>query len=173
MHNELYSGVWKSEIMEARAKVLPVNIIEGFLKIKFESNKAFLSFGSSHEVNYFLQNNRVVRSAPTWQETALKGTNNIVKNRSETVNEDFGDDFVSNVTKADWSKVFIGFWLVNFGDKRNESVSYGWVEGTGLEGCVNKAENVFTNNVPVLFEENAMEPIWARRFVGFHGVESC
>jgi len=161
MHDELYGGIGKSEVMKARTKELPINIIKGFLKVKFESNKAFLSFGSPHEVNNFLQNNRVVRSAPSWQKTALVGTNNVIKNRPE------------KTTKADWSKVFVGFWLVDFGDKGNERVTYGRVEKTSLEGCGNKAENVFTNNVPVLFEENALETIRTRRFVRFHGVKSC
>jgi hypothetical protein len=27
--------------------------------------------------------------------------------------------------------------------------------------------------MPILFEENAMETIWARRFIWFHGIEGC
>jgi len=173
MHDELYGGIGKFEVMKARTKELPVNIIKGFLKVKFESNIAFLFFGSPHEVNNFLQNNKVVRSAPTWQKTALVGTNNIIKNRPETVNKDCSDDFAGYVTKVDWSKVFVGFWLVNFRDKGNESICYSWVKKTSFEGCGNKAENVFTNNMPVLFEENALKTIRTRRFVRFHGVKSC
>jgi hypothetical protein len=40
-----------------------------------------------------------------------------------------------------------------------------------LEGCLEHLENIITNNVPILFEEDAMENIWSRGFVWLHRVE--
>ena len=34
-------------------------------------------------------------------------------------------------------------------------------------------ENIVTNNMPILFKKDAMEAIWARRFIRFHGIEGC
>jgi len=40
-----------------------------------------------------------------------------------------------------------------------------------MDSCLDHLENIITNNVPVLFEENAMETIRARGFVGLHRVK--
>lgn len=120
MHDEFDGGVRKSEIMKTSIKKLPVNIVKCFLKIKLESNIAFLPLRFPHKVSNFLQNNRVVISAPTWQKTALVGPNNIVKDRSEAMDKDFGDDFIGYVAEAE---VFIGFRRVKFRDKGYERIS--------------------------------------------------
>jgi len=120
--------------MKAISKELSINIVKGFLKIKFERNIPFFPFGPPHKMNNFLQNNRVVRSAPTLQKTALVGTNNIIKDQPDTVDKDFCNDFLGYVAKADRPKVFVSFERVDFGDKSNEGVRYGGVEKTSVEG---------------------------------------
>jgi len=110
-------------------------------------------------VNYFLQYNRVVSGAPTWEKTALVGTNNIIEDRPKAMNQDLCNDFVNYVAKADGSKVFECLWRVYFGDESNKGVCYGRVKVTSLESFVNKKENIIPDNVPVLFKENAMKPI--------------
>jgi hypothetical protein len=35
-----------------------------------------------------------------------------IKDRAKTVDQDFGDDFVEGVTKADWSKVSVVFFTI-------------------------------------------------------------
>ncbi|MCI90956.1 hypothetical protein A2U01_0112250, partial [Trifolium medium] len=58
--------------MEAGFKELPINVVKGFFKVEFESYKAFLLLlRFSHKVDDFLQDNRVVRCASSWQEAAL------------------------------------------------------------------------------------------------------
>lgn len=46
-------------------------------------------------MNYFLQNNNIIRSTSTWQEVALAGANNRIKNRAKTEDQNFSDDFVN------------------------------------------------------------------------------
>jgi len=66
----------------------------------------------------------------------LVGTNNIVKNRVEAHDKDFGNEFVNDVAEANGSKIFEGLRLVNFGNERNESVRNGRVKVASLESSV-------------------------------------
>jgi hypothetical protein len=51
-----------------------------------------------------------------------------IKDRAKTVDQDFGDDFVDGVTKADWSRVSVGFGGLHLGDEGNEGIRDGWVK---------------------------------------------
>jgi len=73
-------------------------------------------------MNNFMQNNRIIRSSSTRQKAALVGANNVIKNWSQSVNENFGDDFVSNIAQADRSEIFEGIWNVNLRNESNESI---------------------------------------------------
>ena len=121
MHDKLDGDVREAEILQARIKKVPINIIKSFLQIKLESHISFFLFGSSH-VMKILQNNWVVRSSPTWQKTASVRANNIIKDRSETLNQHFCNDFVNNVAQTDGSKIFVSIVWINLRDKCNESV---------------------------------------------------
>jgi hypothetical protein len=133
MHNEVDCIVWEAKINETGSKKLPDDIIKCFLKVEFERNISFFPFGFPHEVDDFLQNNRVFRSAPTLQKTALVGTNNIIKDRPKAVDKDFGDNFVSDIAKAYGTEIFVGLRSVYFRYKSNESIRYAWVKETCLK----------------------------------------
>ena len=60
MHDELDGGVGEAEIMEAIAEEIQVDVVKGFFQVKLECYKPLLPFRSLHEMNYFLQNNRVI-----------------------------------------------------------------------------------------------------------------
>jgi hypothetical protein len=75
-----------------------MDIVKGFLQIKFESNITLLLLGLLHVVNNFLQNNSFVSSTPTWWKTTLVEENNSVKEGLKVVNKDVDYDFVHYVT---------------------------------------------------------------------------
>lgn len=102
----------------------------------------------------FLQNNRVVSSAPTRKKTALIGTNNNIKNRPEAVNQDFGNKLVNNIAKAYRSEVFVGIVRVGFGNEGNESIINSGIKGTYLERGLHQVNDIISNDVSVLFEKN-------------------
>jgi hypothetical protein len=60
VHDKFDGDVEEPEIMETSAKEIPVDVVEGFFQIKFESYKSLLPFRSLHEMDNFLQNNRVI-----------------------------------------------------------------------------------------------------------------
>jgi len=60
MHYELYGVLRETEIMEAILEEIPIDVVEGFLQVKLECYKPLFPFRSLHEMNYFLQNNRVI-----------------------------------------------------------------------------------------------------------------
>jgi len=122
MHDEFDGDIRESEVFQVMMKKIPIDIIKSFFQIELKSYVPFFPFGSSHEVNNFLQNNRVIRSSPTRQKTTLIGANNIIKNRSQSVNQNFGDNFVSNVAQADRSEIFVSVRSVNLRNECNESI---------------------------------------------------
>ena len=107
MHNEFDGDVWKSKIVKTVAKEIPVDVVKCFLQIKFEGYIALLPLRFLHEMDDFLQNNRVICSAPTRQETALIGANNVSKNRPKPVNKNLCYNFVGNVTETDGPEIFV------------------------------------------------------------------
>ena len=122
MHDELDGNVWEAKILQAKIKKIPIDVIKGFLKVELESHITFFLLRSSHVMKNFLQNNGVIRCSPTRQKAALEGANNIIKDRSKTLNQNFSDDFVNNVTQTDGPKVFVSVRWVHLRNKCNESV---------------------------------------------------
>jgi len=70
----------------------------------------------------FLQNNKVIRSSPTRQKAALVRANNIIKDGSETLNQDFSNDFIDNVAQTNGPEVFVSIWRIHLRNERNERV---------------------------------------------------
>jgi len=73
-------------------------------------------------MNNFLQNNRIVSCSPTRQKATLVRPNNRIKDWSETVNQDFGDELINDITQADGSKVFEGVGRVALRNEGNDCV---------------------------------------------------
>jgi hypothetical protein len=73
-------------------------------------------------VDDFLEDNGIIGGPSTREKAALVGTYNIIKDRTKTVDQDFGDYFVNRVAKADWSEVFLGLRWFNFGDEGDQGV---------------------------------------------------
>jgi len=60
MHDKLGCDVWETEVLEARLKEIPINIVKCFFKIQFQSHITLFLLGFSHEMNDFLQNNSII-----------------------------------------------------------------------------------------------------------------
>lgn len=146
-------------------------MIVSLLKIYFVSHIPFLFLGLSHGVDNFLEDNSIVSGSSSWKKAALEGTNKVAENRANPLNQDFGQNLVYGVTQTDWSKFFEGLTGINFGNQGYESVGKGWVKITRREGLHHQLPNIITNNVPILFEENSLEPIRARGLERLHGVQ--
>jgi len=59
----------------------------------------------------------------------------------------------------------------NFGYESNQGVRDRWIEIACEKSWIDKLENIFSYDVPILLEENALKSIRARSFVRFHGVK--
>jgi len=68
-------------------------------------------------MNNFLQNVGVIRSSPTRQKAAL-----VREDRSETLNQNFSNDFEDNVTQTDGPEVFVCIRRIHLRNKSNERV---------------------------------------------------
>lgn len=75
------------------------------------------------------------------------------------MNKDFGDNFVNDVTKVDWPKIFEGSRGLNFKDKGYDGIWGGWVKMASFKGCVDKLEGVISYNVLILFEKDIFKLI--------------
>ena len=144
MHDQIRCNVEEAKVLEARLKEILNDVVKSFLKVKFESHANLYLLRSFHVMYDILQNNNIVGGASTWQKTALVGTNKSIHDGSKEKYKDFADDFVNNVAKSYWSKIFVSDGRLNFWDEYNNGIKEGRIKITCLEGCFHKLENVFS-----------------------------
>lgn len=75
-----------------------------------------------HRMNDLMSGDGHIKNLSTRDEPLLTQTDKRVKKGFESIDQDFGEDLVDNIAKADWAKVFQRRRILNFGDQSNEGV---------------------------------------------------
>jgi hypothetical protein len=75
----------------------------------------------------------------------------MMQKKFETVGQDFGDDLVNDVAKANWSKMVDNRRTQLFGNKSNEGVVLFLKKMIFQEKISNTAKNNILSNTPIFF----------------------
>ncbi|XP_074315207.1 protein FAR1-RELATED SEQUENCE 11-like [Silene latifolia] len=82
---------------EAGKNKIPFETVKSLFKVKFESEPTSLAFRSVHGVENFSSNDIVSISSPFRDRATLVGGDNLVHQRPQPIDNDFGNNFISGV----------------------------------------------------------------------------
>lgn len=62
----------------------------------------------------------LIGSPSTWHKSYLKGGDNLILQRSHSINNYLGDNLVDSIAKANWAVILESFRTLDFGDEGYE-----------------------------------------------------
>lgn len=86
----------------------------------------------------------------------------------ESLDYCFGDDFVWNIAKSNWSKLCDQLRVFYLRDRRNEGFTKALQNGATMQNIKNKLTNLAFNSCPGPLVEKGMESIRPRGLVSMH-----
>ena len=82
-----------------------VNAVEGLMEIQFQNHRSFRAPHFGHGIDGLLGEDNVIRSGSSWNEASLERADQVVKHRSQPVNNQFSKNLISDIKKRDRPKL--------------------------------------------------------------------
>ena len=121
-------------------------------------------------MNFLVYDNVIGGSSPR-DKTALVGADEIRKKRKKTVNNNFCNGLIGDITKAFRAELFYGLRVLKLGDKDNLSFINLHGDSLKLEIVLNKMTDRVPYYVPNIVIKNSLEPILTRGFESFNAFD--
>lgn len=98
VYNKFNPLIIKSKTDKNFFKEIPVNYIISFFQVKFSNNTSNFPFFILQSTNDLLDSYHVIFGLTSRHKTSLTKSHNFIKERSKPIYNNFGDNFIANIT---------------------------------------------------------------------------
>lgn len=120
----------------------------------------------------FLGNDNVIRSLPAWEKAGLSRSYNFIQNRSNSVDNNFCNDFVIDITQSYRSELVYAFWVFNIRNQSYKALINVTRKITVRKTKLNKVKYRMSYFFPIKLIKFRLKPVWSWDLVRMHAKDS-